>query len=409
MQWLMVLFIIFSFGRGAELAVYSTPIEGVSYETHQLELITAGTTALKQYVDCIRQAQQQLYLEVFAFTEDKVGRLFIDELILRKRQIPDLEVALLIDSYNYNLSNTTEQFLVKEGLILKKWTSPSWFSPLPANHRKTFVCDDMVFLGGRNMGAHNFQLEEPRYDYTLRVEGALVGEIKRSFRHFFQGPHAKVVATQGISTWSYKESSRVLWEELTALAHEPGFLFTSDHLGYVSDSWQAEERQVSLSIASEMQKASSNIVIETPHFFLSAKPGGLYQVLEDVDVSVEIYTQSGARFGAKKHVGFRWHGANRKLNEIRNSKVTGHVVDKDFHQAHREELVPLFPGLEEETIGYHNKSVVIDKEKVFFSSFNFKIFSENYNYEHGIWIHDAPELAAFLLGLIEERGSQQVH
>lgn len=163
---------------------------------NQLMLLQNGAAFFPQLRADIDAAQHSIYLETYIFAADETGRVIADA--LQQAASRGVVVRLLMDGYG---SAELPQYWV-DGLraagVEVQWfrreISPFTFRRnrkrrLLRLHRKLVVIDGQIaFIGGINIVDDipaPRDLDVPRLDYAVRVQGVVAGEIHAAMRHLW--------------------------------------------------------------------------------------------------------------------------------------------------------------------------------------------------------------------------------
>jgi cardiolipin synthase len=163
---------------------------------NQLTLLQNGTAFFPQLCADIDAAQHSIYLETYIFAADETGRIVADA--LQHAAARGVAVRILLDGFG---SAELPQHWVDE--LRTAGVEVQWFrreiSPFTLRrsrkrrllrlHRKLAVMDgEVAFVGGINIIndiPENGNFSVPRLDHTVRVQGAVAGEIHTAMRHLW--------------------------------------------------------------------------------------------------------------------------------------------------------------------------------------------------------------------------------
>lgn len=164
---------------------------------NELTLLQNGVRFFPQLCADIDAARRSVYLETYIFAADETGEMVAQA--LRRAAVRGLTVRLLLDGFG---SSELPGSFVDE--MLKVGVEVRWFrreiSPftmrrdrmrrLRRMHRKMAVMDgEVVFVGGINIVNDipaELELEAPRLDYTVRVQGELAGEAQAAMQRLWE-------------------------------------------------------------------------------------------------------------------------------------------------------------------------------------------------------------------------------
>jgi len=127
-----------------------------------LILIDHFYQALQERIKAIRKARSRIVIEPHHFNPDSLGVLLISEIIDAKRRHPELRVQILLDYWgSHNFSPELALMMKGLGIEIKYFNYPAIYQFWQLNlrtHRKIFVADDQVFIGGFNLSENFFGL-----------------------------------------------------------------------------------------------------------------------------------------------------------------------------------------------------------------------------------------------------------
>lgn len=252
----------------------------------QFQLFTQPPRLFEAMLEDIRNARDYICIETYRFTQDKVGVMFRDALLVKAKE--KVKIRLLIDSWGGTSNDAFFAELVKLGAevrFFKKITfSFDFFTRNHRrNHRKLFLVDDKVsYIGSANISGHSLHWRE----LTLRIEGSLTPLFKKTFNK------------------SFKLYNKYIFNKFTY--HKTIF-----HYGFeiIQDSPSIYRQQIKKKIENLVKRAKHSIVIETPYFL----PG--YHLRKDlseaaqrgVDIKIMLPRRSDVRsvdLLSSKYYGF---------------------------------------------------------------------------------------------------------
>ena len=161
-------------------------------EGNHISLLETGDEFFPSLEAAIDHATREVHIETYIFADDAIGRR-IAQTIARAAQ-RGVVARVLIDGYGSNhLAPALSAVLLAAGVqILIYRPSPKRFSlyrdHLRRLHRKLVVIDGrLAFCGGINLkdDRDNAGTDPPRYDFSVKVEGPLVGDMHRAARRLW--------------------------------------------------------------------------------------------------------------------------------------------------------------------------------------------------------------------------------
>jgi len=156
-------------------------------EGNRIDLLESGAAFFPALKAAIGNAEFNIHLETYIFCDDVVGREIANALIFAARR--GVAVHVLIDGFgSRDIMNTLVTDMRREGvqvLVYRPERSPLSLSRhrLRRLHRKITVVDGTVaFVGGINIidDYQSGELESPRLDYAVRIEGPLLQPIHKA-------------------------------------------------------------------------------------------------------------------------------------------------------------------------------------------------------------------------------------
>ena len=153
---------------------------------NRLTLLRSGREYFPALEDAIREANREIFLEAYIYTEDETARRITDALLGAARR--GVSVHVLVDGFGSRdlMSPDLGERLLFGGvkfLVYRPEVRAFRFSRqrLRRMHRKMAVMDARVgFVGGINIidDMNTPGQMPPRYDFAVRVEGPLVADIQ---------------------------------------------------------------------------------------------------------------------------------------------------------------------------------------------------------------------------------------
>lgn len=151
---------------------------------NSIELLINGEGFYPRVFDCIRNAREEVLLETFIISEDKIGQQLQEALITAAKNGARVEV--MVDGYGtFDLSTPFLIAMVDAGVTLRVFDpSPRTFG-MRTNmfrrlHRKIVVVDGKTaFVGGINFSEEHIADfgEMAKQDYAAEIRGPIVADI----------------------------------------------------------------------------------------------------------------------------------------------------------------------------------------------------------------------------------------
>ncbi|MBA3695308.1 MAG: cardiolipin synthase ClsB [Methylotenera sp.] len=160
---------------------------------NKIELLRNGSDYFPALATAIDKARLEIYLQTYIYADDETGKLIGDALVQAAKR--GVKVHLLIDGFgSKELPRNFLQELKAGGVearFYRPQVSPWSFkrSRLRRLHRKVVAIDGKIaFVGGINI-INDCEIPDktpPRLDYSLRIEGNLLGQITASVKKMWQ-------------------------------------------------------------------------------------------------------------------------------------------------------------------------------------------------------------------------------
>jgi len=148
---------------------------------NQIDILYSGEQTYTEMLDAINEAKEYIYLCVYIFRRDEVGKQFSEALINAKNR--GVEVYVLIDGIGELYSwRKVRRRLVKQGIQVHRFLPPKLitfnFSINLRNHRKLLIIDnDLGFVGGANISADYFQKNESENESLKDIHFKITGNL----------------------------------------------------------------------------------------------------------------------------------------------------------------------------------------------------------------------------------------
>lgn len=379
-----------------------------SAEPHQLKIITSGAIALRTYIQAIESAKESIELESFVLDPDPATQLIL--FALYKKAKEGISIRILLDSYGSqkNIQNAPIWFsaLQQAGIQFRFYNS-AFFEPFPINHRKfLFIDHKFVFSGGRNLSSENFQVndEKNRIDYSYILNGPIIKCAVETFEKYWVSELTTIAEAANESTnlnLTLPSKSLEIQYKLASLSQQDLPIFNISNLTFISDHPDSEHRFFVDFLTEKISSTQSQLIIETPQFFVDQKIGDSLINLLNLKIPIHIYTLSEATdYFSKENLLYSMLANNpHKIEEI---KELGANVD--FYNGYYIEAEPILNNnLKNTKWGSHCKLVIFDEDKILLSSYNFDIVSELKNREAGFYFENAKPVVDFFLKIQSQR------
>jgi cardiolipin synthase len=231
----------------AALALVTDPSQTVP--GNDVRLLVGGDEAYPQMLDAIAGAKNKVWLEVYAFADDRVGRLFAEALLERARAGVDVRVCVdglgavatgrLLDELRAGAVKVRAVFTLAPWQRAWRW--------LTRDHRKLLIIDDGVaFTGGLNIG---LEYAGPRYG----------GQGWHDLQLAVRGPAVRVLARLFASVWRRNGGGTIAEPADTARAGEHAVRVLANHVGH-------SRKEIRRAYFHAFRRAKKSIVIANAYF-----------------------------------------------------------------------------------------------------------------------------------------------
>lgn len=226
---------------------------------NRLTLLESGREYFPALENACDSALREIYLETYIFEDDIAGQRIARALIRAARR--GVATHLLVDGFgSKNLAPAFVEELKSVGvelLVYRPDIAPWTFQRqrLRRLHRKLAVVDArLAFVGGINIidDMHTPRQTPPRFDYAVRIEGPLVGEVHASAKRLW----AIVQLTQLGAGWPDDETQDV---STAARGTQRAAFVIRDNLWHRNDIEEAYLEAIA--------RAHSEIFIASSYFF----------------------------------------------------------------------------------------------------------------------------------------------
>ncbi len=290
---------------------------------NQLEEFFSGEKTYHEMLKAINSAKKFIYLCVYIFKKDKIGKQFIDALIAAKNR--GVDVYVLIDGIGEHYSfRKVRRTLIKNGikvlLFLPPKLIPFNLSINLRNHRKLLVIDSNVsFIGGMNISQEYYQYDESvntsLKDIHFKATGPIVHQLQNVFETDWQFIGGKINTDSDSETSSFNKP--VICR---TIIDGPGE--NLDHLSII--------------LLSAINSAKHTMILMTPYFLPNRELVAAMQTaaLRGVNATIILPEQSNLNYvhWATRHM--LWELLNNGVNVFYQSGTFSHsklfVIDSIY-------------------------------------------------------------------------------
>ena len=157
-------------------------------KSYAWQWLCAGQEIFPAMLEAIAAAQKSIRLEIYIFSDGKLGRQFLEALLASARR--GVRVQILVDALgSWLLPDDFFAPLVAAGAEVRRFNPLHLWRFGVRNHRKLLVCDDAtIFIGGFNVSDEydGDGVTRGWCDVGVRIENpTLAGELAASFDELF--------------------------------------------------------------------------------------------------------------------------------------------------------------------------------------------------------------------------------
>ena len=282
-------------------------------------------------INIINNAKKELLISYFIFEDDEIGLMFMDILVKKKEQNPDIDIKLLLDASGNGVDRELTYFLESKGIEVRE------FHPLPKlsvptskisikkfiaaiqnfnmrMHDKLIIADQVAFItGGRNIENSYYGLDKRNfYDRDLYFySGQLTSHVRDYFLNLWRSKYVEKISyftklkskNNLVKSKNKILSGNVLREKYNdynlkitstylplteGLYFEKAFFLSS----YDPDNSNFNPEHLSTSLYNFMLKVNNEAIIETPYLLPTKNLYKLLKYLSDQKIKVEFVTNS---------------------------------------------------------------------------------------------------------------------
>lgn len=196
------------------------------YKDSRVTLLVDGPPTYDAMIAAIESAQHTIHLETYIFADDKIGRMFADALITRRKA--GVVIRIIYDSLG-SRESADEFFerMTDAGIELVAYNAVNPVdggNPLDANnrtHRKLLIVDDRIaFTGGINISRfYSRASDDPRRssplsagwrDTHIAIEGPAVKAFQKIFSANWEGDNADLTSEEATTASSPDSSDDIV-------------------------------------------------------------------------------------------------------------------------------------------------------------------------------------------------------
>ncbi len=309
---------------------------------HAPTFYLSGHETLEAMLRLCSTAEKTIDLEQFIFSNDLIGKRFVDT--LRERAWAGVKIRILCDtvgSWTFYTSDLPD-LMRKDGIEIRfvnpvgPWRINNFFSWFFRDHRKILVVDKKIgFTGGTGIrdDMHSWR------DSNVEVHGAIVHEMSVAFNEMWERTANKDIVSRIQRARSYSRGFQ--------------FLTSAPYL---------QKRFLYYSVMDALRNAKKYAYLTTPYFIPDRRLARILKLAANRGVDVRVLVPVK---GVEPFVGYASHSHYETL-------LVAGVKIYEYHESF-----------------LHAKTIVIDDEWTSIGSFNLDSLSFVYNYEANIVSTDA--------------------
>lgn len=406
--------------------LWAGPLDVRSIEPHQVQSLETGTKALAKRLELIERAQKSINVEYFIFDTSDASRIFVESLLQKKRQIPEIEIRIIVDyfSLSKSLNRFYSRALLDAGIDVRHYNDTfllNFGSVTSRDHRKLITIDGTeAIIGGRNMANEYFDMA-PKHNFSDRdlwIKGAIVTQIDESFEHFWNFRRTKRpslpakprnngnTAQFEMAVKSYNRRvveaksfasvfdpiadqalielrQRVMEQGSRELSAEP--IFEVKSIRYICDGpdFKKKEHRISgIRYYELMGQAKSEISIEIPYFYMQGDEQRFFESLKGTGLEVNLLINSKK---ASKEFAINYITLVQGLEFSR----MGFNLFLNKGNFHNPDELPSKKVKPNAIWSVHAKTLIVDNSRVWIGSLNMDPRSvQRLNAEMGVVIED---------------------
>ena len=211
----------------------------------EYKVMSSPSSVYEHMLSDIRGAKREILLESYFYGNDKIGRIFLDE--LTKKAAQGVRVRLLLDAWGSDVKKKFFKKLIKAGGEVRFFRELRyafhWFAANhERNHRKLLIIDgEITYIGSMNITNSCINWRE----LVLRLDGSLTNSFRLAFNHSWKR----------FNLFGVHKMKKIFYK---------GFEI-------VQDFPRAKRGRTERSYAKLIKRADREIFIETPYFVPSIR------------------------------------------------------------------------------------------------------------------------------------------
>lgn len=304
-------------------------ISYLSAQEDKLIFLKEWPEAVDARINIIDNAKKELYISYFIFSDDEIGMYFMDKIIKKKEQIPDIDIKILLDASGNDIDRNLTFYLESKGIEIKEFHAlPKLKVPQGKisiknfirgiqnfnmrMHDKLIIADSVVFItGGRNIENSYYGMDKRNFhDLDIYFYSKILTSNVRTY--FLQLWNSKYV--QKINYFKKQTNSRIFEKTRTLFVNykaniqlrlsdikydyylpvNNGIPFKKAYFLSCYDPSNDNYNPVylSTSLYNMLSKIDNELIIETPYLLPTGNMYKLLSYLTNKGVKIEIITNS---------------------------------------------------------------------------------------------------------------------
>lgn len=337
---------------------------GPCFSQEQFKILDQGEEALQARIDSIDNAQDEVILCYFTFSQDLVSNSLFARLIAAVDR--GVKVRLIVDGYYHEISKKMFSYLTSKGIEIKIYAPFNLLRPnrwWKRMHNKFFVVDQKIFIsGGRNIKDNYFDFAEYNYhDRDIIVASSkLATQVKNYFEILWQQKFVVNAKSKELKNVEYLAQENEIVQAATEIQARSNISFNRnihwvtevdklDNFEFIFDPIKKDKNEgTGERLYQLLANAKQSIKIETPYFVMTNKAMKMFKELSSKGVKIRILT-----------------------NSLYSTDV---LLSQGSYRNKKKKLLKMgieLQEINEKNIRLHAKSYLIDDEISVIGSFNF--------------------------------------
>ncbi len=339
----------------------------------EVRLHSEPESSLLARLQSILSSQNEISIEAFYLENDSVANFLLSQLANQKKQWPALNIRIVTDAWGSS-SQPLENicYWKNQGLDWKNFNPSTGLSQVfnqERTHRKIWLSDTGLIVGGRNLAAEHFKKEKLDWDLEVKAEAnsQILAGAKSAFQKMWSLSQ-EVNCSKSKNQANIKMNQKEI-EEILSEVKIPAW-----HSAYLN--WQTEAHNQNQLVAKEILRlfktAKQSLILDNAYFIPPRAFNKLFQKF------------------AQKKLDMSFYLSGPQPNLIWQGQIT-QCLSAPYQEDLISQGVQIYHPIEEVL---HSKAFLIDGQILGIGSFNLDYRSANWNIEDVMVATEAPELIA---------------